>query len=280
MTSTSTYHYVYRISNRLTGMHYYGVRTSKIDPKLDLGSKYFSSSRNKEFMVDQKTNPSNYKYKVVRLFSTRQIALDHEIVLHKKFDVGVHAKFYNRAKSVSNGFDVTGTKFGPRPEEVKKKISLSNTGKIRSESTKQKMSLMNIGKIASYEAKSNMSNSQKGKFFSTDTRQKISLSKIGVPRSIEVRKKISEANMGKRHSDEAKSNMSNSQKGKITTQETKDKLSIKNRDYTTYTFVHINGEVIISSAFDLATKFNLVRTNISNVIRGKRNRVGGWSLQN
>ena len=34
-------HYVYRITNKIENKHYYGVRSCKIDPKLDLGIKYF-----------------------------------------------------------------------------------------------------------------------------------------------------------------------------------------------------------------------------------------------
>ena len=65
------YHYTYRITNILLKLHYYGVRTSKdILPKKDLGIKYFSSSTNKEFIKDQKSNPQNYKYKIIRIYST------------------------------------------------------------------------------------------------------------------------------------------------------------------------------------------------------------------
>ena len=44
------YYYVYRITNKLLNKHYYGSRGSKIEPKLDLGIKYFSSSTDKNFI--------------------------------------------------------------------------------------------------------------------------------------------------------------------------------------------------------------------------------------
>ena len=56
-------HYTYRISNTLINKHYYGTRSTGINPKDDLGYKYFSSSSDKEFIKDQKDNPQNYKYK-------------------------------------------------------------------------------------------------------------------------------------------------------------------------------------------------------------------------
>ena len=39
------YHYVYRITNKILNKHYYGKRSSKLSPELDLGKKYFSSSK-------------------------------------------------------------------------------------------------------------------------------------------------------------------------------------------------------------------------------------------
>ena len=55
------HHYVYRITNLIMKMHYYGVRTCKTDPSIDIGKVYFSSSTDKEFMLDQKENPKNIK---------------------------------------------------------------------------------------------------------------------------------------------------------------------------------------------------------------------------
>lgn len=52
--SLKKYHYVYRITNTQTKMHYYGCRSSNVEPKLDLGVKYFSSSTDREFMLEQK----------------------------------------------------------------------------------------------------------------------------------------------------------------------------------------------------------------------------------
>ena len=61
------FYYVYRITNKLLNKHYYGYRSSKIEPILDIGIRYFSSSTNKDFINDQKDNPLHYKYKVIRI---------------------------------------------------------------------------------------------------------------------------------------------------------------------------------------------------------------------
>lgn len=102
------YFYVYRITNTLIKKHYYGKRTSKILPEADLGIKYFSSSLDKSFIEDQKANPQNYKYKIVSTFLTAEKALEKEIKLHNKFNVGTNPHFYNKAKQTSTGFDRTG----------------------------------------------------------------------------------------------------------------------------------------------------------------------------
>lgn len=95
------YHYVYRITNKILNKHYYGVRTCKINPKDDIGFKYFSSSLDKEFIKDQKENPHTYKYKVVKVFESRDEANKHEQLLHDKFNVSVNELFYNRHNSGS-----------------------------------------------------------------------------------------------------------------------------------------------------------------------------------
>ena len=119
------YHYIYRITNIIENKYYYGSRSCNILPQNDLGFKYFSSSKDKEFILDQKTNPQNYTYKIICLCETRQKALDLEVKLHEKFDVGVNPNFYNRAKQTSVGFSTIGVSY--------------NTGKKWSAETREKM---------------------------------------------------------------------------------------------------------------------------------------------
>lgn len=137
------YHYVYRITNIESKKHYYGCRTSKVEPKLDLGVKYFSSSLDKDFKKDQIDNPNNYKYKIIKKYDNRIDAVKLEIKLHNKFDVGISESFYNRSKQTSTGWDTTGkvywdsVKYGcdhhwygkPLSDEVKRKLSESKKGK-------------------------------------------------------------------------------------------------------------------------------------------------------
>ena len=105
----SKYHYVYRITNTLTGLYYYGARSSKCQPKDDLGLNYFSSFGDKSFIQDQRDNPQNYKYKVIKVFQDRAGAILYESKLHAKFDVKNHPKFINKSNQTSSGFDTSGT---------------------------------------------------------------------------------------------------------------------------------------------------------------------------
>ena len=108
-TTIYQYHYLYRITNLVEQKHYYGIRTTKNTlPHKDLGVKYFSSSRDKEFKKDQRLHPENYKYKVIITSDSRQRILELEIKLHNKFNVGVNPKFYNNAIQTSVGFDPSG----------------------------------------------------------------------------------------------------------------------------------------------------------------------------
>ena len=102
------FHYTYRITNIKEKKYYYGVHSCNCLPKEDIGIKYFSSSKNKEFIKDQKENPQDYKYKIIKIFKTRREAIEHEIFLHNKFNVGINEKFYNDSKQTSTGFDTTG----------------------------------------------------------------------------------------------------------------------------------------------------------------------------
>jgi hypothetical protein len=164
MSSTSIYHYAYRISNRLTGMHYYGVRSSKGHPKLDLGVKYFSSLTGvigKTFKTEQRNNPENYKYKVIKICSSRELAVKFEIRLHSKFNVKKHPKFLNRSNQTTEGFDAFGN---AHSEEAKNKMRVAAKSRPeQSEETKKKRSNSLTGKPKSEEHRRNLIKSQIGK---------------------------------------------------------------------------------------------------------------------
>lgn len=115
------YHYTYRITNIKEKMHYYGVHSCDCLPKEDIGIKYFSSAK-KEFIKHQKENPKEYKYKVIKIFDTRDEANLHEEYLHKRFCVSRHKSFYNK-RNANDKFDGAS-----RTDEDIKKLNLLNKG--------------------------------------------------------------------------------------------------------------------------------------------------------
>ena len=227
------YHYTYRITNIKDKMHYYGVHSCNCLPKEDIGIEYFSSAK-KEFINHQKQNPEQYKYKVIKIFDTRVEAVEHEIFLHKKFDVKLHEQFYNRSNQTSTGFDRSGIKqsykspagcrimndgtifklvkpeefntyicngyaFGgkPKSEECKKKISIANKGYIATEETKAKLR----------EACGGENNSMYGKNHTEESKAKMRKSAEGRIISEETKIKMSISSIGFTHTEESKAKM-------------------------------------------------------------------------
>jgi hypothetical protein len=164
---TSQYHYVYRITNILLNKHYYGRRSCKnCHPKDDLGIKYFSSSKDKDFKKDQKEHPEYYRYKIIRICDTAEDILDLECLLHNRFNVAINESFYNKAKQTSIGFNTFGYKHS---EETLMKFSImkkgeknNRYGKHHSEKTKKKISESLKGKRHSKETKEKLSKANKG----------------------------------------------------------------------------------------------------------------------
>ena len=208
MTSKTIYHYVYRITNLVENKHYYGKRSSKIHPHLDIGTKYFSSSGDKQFKQDQLDNPSHYKYKVVCVKESAQEAISFESKLHYLFDVARNQSFYNRCRQNSKGFDMTGTHHS---EETRLKMSAAGKGKTLSEETRLKMSVARKGKTFSEETKQKLSAAKKGKSMGTpseETKLKLSIANTGNTLSEETKLKISSALIGRTFSEETKQKLS------------------------------------------------------------------------
>ncbi len=103
------YNYVYRVTHKTSGMHYSGVRSSYINPLSDIGIKYFTTSKDKDFQNEFRNYPERFKIKIVRTFATREEAGNFEVAYHTRLNVKDHPKFYNRGNQTSTLFDVSGT---------------------------------------------------------------------------------------------------------------------------------------------------------------------------
>lgn len=136
------YYYVYRITNNVENKHYYGKRCSKYPPNQDLGIRYFSSSTDKMFIEDQKTNRDNYRYKIIKVCENKTDAVLYEIKLHNKFNVGVNINFYNKSKQTSVGFDTTGI---PMSQEQRERCKFNCLGRKHTEETINKCRIAKLG---------------------------------------------------------------------------------------------------------------------------------------
>ncbi len=214
------YHYTYRITNIKERMYYYGVHSCDCLPKEDIGIKYWSTSKRDGFIVHQKQNPEQYKYKVIKIFGTRVEAVEHEIFLHSKFDVKLHEKFYNDSNQTSTGFDTTGRKFSNNNYRLGKTMMfLEKVQKfIPDEIVDEYVSL---GWVIGYlsRSKEHCANISKSKIGQPAPNK-------GIPCSDEQKKKISKTKTGVKMSKEARKNMSDSHKGLPGT--TTNKIKINN----------------------------------------------------
>lgn len=93
------HHYTYLLINQKSNMKYIGVRSCKCDIEKDpyMGSSYAMTDEDKE-QCDKV---------ILGVFDTRIEANQHEVALHKKFDVARNPEFWNLANATEIGYDVT-----------------------------------------------------------------------------------------------------------------------------------------------------------------------------
>jgi hypothetical protein len=106
--STKKIHYTYQIVELSTNKKYIGVRSSDIEPHLDIGHIYFSSSSDIKFIKRQKEFPNDYEYIVLSIHESREDANKEEMYLHEKYDVASSINFYNIVNSGSINFNSVG----------------------------------------------------------------------------------------------------------------------------------------------------------------------------
>jgi hypothetical protein len=211
------YHYVYQITNKLNNKSYIGKRTTSVKPTDDLGFSYISSSTDQDFINEQKNNPENFIYEILKEFDTSEDAIEYEILMHNRHNVASSHLFYNKSKQNSVGFSTEGTRHSPKTIEKMKKWH--STRPPMSEEQKKKISESNKGKKLS---KGHIEKLRKAKEnVSEETRQRMRESHVGqVPWN-----KGKKLGKGKKHSEESKIKMSNAKKGKPRSEETKRKIS-------------------------------------------------------
>jgi hypothetical protein len=145
------YHYTYLIQHKTENKRYIGVRSSKVPPTEDV--TYWGSSKHLPKDVQQ-----THAKIILKVHTTRELALLHEIHLHEVNDVVVDTSYYNKAKQTSVGFDTTGTKLS---DEHKLQCSIALKGRVFTDEHKSNISKATLGKPKSAEHKKNCSIAQK-----------------------------------------------------------------------------------------------------------------------
>lgn len=152
-----TYHYTYIIVNIENNMKYIGARSCKHHPTQDV--RYMSSSENVKAEI-KRLGISAFRKDILAIWSSRNEAIAHEILLHDCFDVAINHQFYNKSKQTSTKFDTTGCtwklsestkiKQGVWQKGKPKTYTVWNKGKTglqqMSEEEKQKRSIKYSGK--------------------------------------------------------------------------------------------------------------------------------------
>jgi len=251
------YHYVY-YSYEEWGNGYFGSRTCRCLPEEDV--KYFGSFSDKNFKPTQKIIlESNY--------TTRKEAYTDEIILQEYYKVVENPHFANRAYQTSEKFSWKNNKHS---ELTKQKISLSLKGKKRSDVFIKKCK----GRKHNEKTKIKISEAMKNKLQSEETKRKRSESNRNP--SEETRRKMSEAHKGKSVSEEVKEKIRQKNKGRKQSEEHK----IKKAESTSkhFTLQSPCGKIISGKNI---SKFcednNLNKSNIFNVLSGKRKQHKGWT---
>ena len=136
--------------------------------------------------LHQRHIPSSRQYEEIKCIIAKNVSKQFK----GRTGIVVSLETRNKMSKSAN----KGVKRVPRTQEVKDKISKSNTGKKRSIKTKNKISAGKLGipkKHITEEARQNMSNAQKGRICSSKTKEKLRIINLGKTHSIEIRNKIS-----------------------------------------------------------------------------------------
>ena len=131
------FHYTYIIQDTHSEMRYIGARSSKVPPTED--TSYWGSSK----YLPEDVRGTHRKI-ILKVFDTREKAIQHEIELHELNDVARSPKYYNKSKQTSTKFDTTGISH-VCSEDAKKRISKSNSGKKRTKAQNEAQSVRQKG---------------------------------------------------------------------------------------------------------------------------------------
>ena len=89
-------HYTYWIIDHINNMYYHGVHSSKTPEDINVyhGSCNLLNRKIAEYGIE------NFSKRIERVHSTRKIANDWEVKVHRRLDVANHPLFYNAVNAL------------------------------------------------------------------------------------------------------------------------------------------------------------------------------------
>ena len=214
--------YVYKLTHKLSGQYYFGFRCANVVPSyLDLGIKYFSSSR-----TIKELGFINFEIEILAEFFDKQAAYDFELSLIKE-----HINDPLNLNKAIKGHLCPIRKY--TTDEHRKKLSLALSGKKLSEKAIKNQQQSRSKTIAAMSKEERSKKFGKGGIIAQETIAAMSKEerskKFGVLKgkhhSEDVKQKIANKNKGKIISEETRQKMSDSAKSKIVSEETKRRIS-------------------------------------------------------
>ena len=208
------YHFIYKTTNILNGKYYYGLHSTS-----NLDDGYLGSGRRLKYSLN-KYGKENHKREIIEYCDTRKQVLTRENEIVNLNEIAKE-DCMNLIVGGGNTYIYTPT------DDIKRKISLSMVGKVRTKQHSNNLSKSLSGRKLSELHKENLKNNHVGRTgipHTEETKKKLSNVHLGKQYSLghiqtnEHKKKIREANKGKTRSAETKRKMSEAKRGKTSPQ--------------------------------------------------------------
>lgn len=177
----STY-YTYHIFHPITNKHYYGVRYAKGCHPSDLWTRYFTSSKKIEQLINEYGKES-FIVRIRRIFNNPTEALLWERRVLNRLKVNKSEKWLN--ENIGGRIAIT--------EEIKKKVSLKLKGVPKSEEHRKKIAIARKGTKRSLETRLKIKEARSKQVITPESIKKGVESRKGYKHSEEIKQKIAES---------------------------------------------------------------------------------------